>query len=61
MYVLRDVNDTYKKKKAELCLRNPSADVMSKLVASRLAKAIWQDNFSVCMHDILNDCLIKLG
>mmetsp|Transcript_7437 Transcript_7437/g.7624 ORF Transcript_7437/g.7624 Transcript_7437/m.7624 type:complete len:84 (+) Transcript_7437:45-296(+) len=61
MHVLSDVNDSYKKKKAQLCLRNPSADVMSKLVASGLEKSIGEDYIFACMHDALNGCLIELG
>uniref|UniRef100_A0A7S0GLA6 STAS domain-containing protein n=1 Tax=Proboscia inermis TaxID=420281 RepID=A0A7S0GLA6_9STRA len=61
IHVLGDMNDSYKKNKVQLCLCNPSTDVMAKLVVSGLAKAIGEDYIFVCMHDAVNGCLIELG
>ena len=61
IHVLGEMNDNYKKKKVQLCLCNPSTDVMNKLAVSGLAKSIGEDYIFVCMHDAVNGCLIELG
>jgi sulfate transporter 4 len=60
LHILHDMCNTYKERGIQLCLSNPSTQVMEKFQVSGLVEEIGQDHIFVGMQDAVNWCLMQM-
>lgn len=60
LHTIHEMNNNYLKRNIRLCITNPNAKVMERLVSSGLAEEIGMDHIFVSTHDAVNFCLNEM-
>lgn len=60
LHILEDFNKTYRQRGIQLCICNPSVNVMEKFVLSGLADSIGRTHIFTSIHDSVNWCLDEM-
>lgn len=60
LHILADLNQTYRDRGVQMCICNPSVQVMDKFVLSGLADDIGRQRIFASIHDCVNWCLDEM-
>ena len=60
LHTIHEMNKTYQNRNIRLCITNPNAKVMERLVSSGLVEEIGMDHIFVSTHDAVNFCLNEM-
>lgn len=60
LHILQDMLNNYKERGIQLCLANPSKQVMEKFTASGFADEVGRDHIFVAIQDAVTWCLLQM-